>query len=171
MFNSLSKFFLLIFFVTILFTSHTVYAKLNAESWKSASPKDFPSVEQFYLKHGCRLLFPVVHFYSFSKEHWLPNDEIKKLYPEAAALLPNTECQSNISSEDVSTAFNIEHAQSSDSDIVLIFIGPLEGFLDRMYPQGSQNRIELEEKIARLEAYSELTKYWVTTPLTGMRPQ
>lgn len=153
----------------LLFFFGAAQADENESSWQAAKPNDFNVAEQFFARHDCRLVFPAVYFYDPHNEHWLSSEQAREQFPEATPLIKDNECASDISRSDVADTFNIELAESTA--MVILFVGPPEGMIDMMYPAGSPRRVELDQQLEALDAYAELPRYWVTTPLAGMRPQ
>lgn len=161
-----------LFFLILFFSLFSPFASLSEEvhyDWVHVTPNDYPTVEQFFLSNGCRFAFTVSHFYDADNEKWLSHSQVAESFPKAKGMLAADECQPNISKKNISEVFNIELAELEGT--VLIYIGPHEGFMEALFTPGSSYREMFDDQQLLLEKLSHVPRYWVTTPVKGIRTQ
>ncbi|MCL4410889.1 hypothetical protein [Aliidiomarina haloalkalitolerans] len=153
---------------TLALTSFSLAAN-EVPPWQPASPQDYNVAEQFFLQHDCRLIFPAVYFYDPQNETWLSSTAATEKFPDAAPLIRENNCQENIPRTTVAETFQI--TIDDNAEFIVLFVGPLEGMLGVMYPPGSPQRTELDQQLESLDSYAHYPRFWVTPPMTGVRPQ
>lgn len=160
------SYFLTLLSFTLLLCSHTTVAKIP---WSVAKPKDFPTVERFFGNAGCTFSFPQTFLYDTQSSHWLSHQEATKQLPEMAELFSSQNCEVSLSANQLAHTLNLSWPEQPG--LVVMFFEPPTGMLDVFFKEGSSSRKRYDQQLEFLEQLTDIPRYRILTPMTGLKSQ